>query len=142
MQKSGKILAAICVVAGVSALPASAQTVHRLATSSGLVAVGSSSNFEVLTQAGSGKVDYFCAAGEFAKRWLNARNSDRLVVTGVRDRSQYRANRLAVAFELNAPAGQGEDFLHVGGPRVGQSISVGHSAALCGRARINTVLDD
>ncbi|NDR59604.1 hypothetical protein [Aliiruegeria sabulilitoris] len=142
MRKSVKTLASLCVVAGVSAFPAAAQDVHRLATSSGLQAVGSNPGFEVLTQAGSGKADYFCSAGEFAKRWLNARNSDRVVVMSVRAPSQYRANRLAVAFELNAPPGPNKELLLFGGPRVGQSLSVGHAVSFCGQSRIQTVLEN
>ena len=107
-----------------------------------LEAVGSYPDFEVLTRAGAGKADYFCAAGEFAKRWLKARNADRLVVISVRDPSRFRANRLAVAFGLNGEEPAQADYLRVGGPRVGQAASVGHSIALCDAARASRVLEN
>ena len=95
-----------------------------------------------IARAGAGKADYFCAAGELAQRWLKAMNTDRDVVTSVRDRSRFRANRLAVAFELNGEEPAQADYLRVGGPRVGQAASVGHSIALCDAARANRVLED
>lgn len=142
MRISGMLFSAFCAVAGFAVVPASAQETHQMSTRSGLQAVGGTPNFEVLTRAGAGKSDYFCAAGEFAKRWLNARNTDRLVVTSVRESSRYRVNRLAVGFELNGPEPAQRDFLLFGGPRVGQSASVGHSNALCEGARANTVLEN
>lgn len=99
--------------------------------SNGLQAVGTERDFEILTRAGAGKSEYFCAAGEFARTRLGASNNDRLVVMSVRGNSRYRGNRLAVSFGVNAPEPPKKDLFRVGGPRVGQSASVGHANALC-----------
>ncbi|MDV7145013.1 hypothetical protein R3X27_20225 [Tropicimonas sp. TH_r6] len=133
MRKSmtvGTALLALLVMG--HAVPAQEAVIR--AAPEGLQAVGTAQSFEILTRAGAGKAEYFCSAGRFATLKLGARKTDRLVVTAVRVPSRYRENRLAVVFAVNGPEASEkplEDTLRVGGPRVGQSASVGHSEALC-----------
>lgn len=131
------LLAALVIGVGVTG--ASAQTLHRFSSSSGLSVMGAGSSFEVLTRAGAGKAEYFCAAGEYARRWLNARNNDVVSVVSRAGPSQYQNNRYAVGFTMGRVGPNRAFGAGLGGPRPGQSASVGHARALCSQAMINVV---
>ncbi len=133
MRRMAILTVAALALAG-APLALEAQGVESDVPENGLQVIGTASVFEVLTRAGAGKADYFCAAGRFAFGELGAAKADRLVVLAVRVPSKFRENRLAVVFGVNAPepaSKELQDTLRVGGPRIGQSASVGHSEALC-----------
>lgn len=120
---------------------ASAAQAASMITLADLTAVGTAEAFEVLTLPGKSKVDYFCAAADFAMRRLDASNNDRLVVTYTRAPSQYRASRLAIGFRLAAPdVRKGGPILF--GPRKGQVMSVGHARGLCNAVRAQRTRDE
>jgi hypothetical protein len=140
MRKSA--IGAILGVLMMGAVPvAAAQQIHRLSTQADLLAIGTSEVFEVLTRAGMGKADYYCAAGDFAWVRLNATNNDRLVVVYSRSPSQFVANRSAIGFRLAGPDTKTRSNWFLG-PREGQVRSVGHARGLCNVARANRRLDD
>ena len=111
--------------------PADAQAVRKLATESGLFDIGTAEEFEVLTLAGAPKSRYYCAAGQFAWLKLGARNTDDLVVMSGQVSSRYRDRRYAVVFGLASGQRQGLLTLHMGSPRGGQVMSVGHARSQC-----------
>ena len=119
-----------------AATTTSAQNVSRTSTESGLTAIGTAEGFEVLSRAGMGKADYFCAAGDFARSRLGAANTDRVRVIRGLGPSRFEPNRFSVEFKLAGPGG-GMFSVGVFGPRPGQNASVGHALALCSRARVN-----
>ncbi|MFV0334115.1 MAG: hypothetical protein ACK5JR_08615 [Tropicimonas sp.] len=125
---------AMMCAAFLMAFPALAQQpegFERLATRVGLVVLGNAQEFEVLTSAGSEKNRYFCAAGEFAHIRLGARSSDQLLVASRMVGSRYQSHRRAYVFRLAGEGRQDRFSLHMGGPRVGQVLSVGHARGMC-----------
>ncbi len=130
-----KKLVSVSALAVAFAVPATAQSVSRMNTEAGLMAIGTAQEFEVLTQAGAGKVEYYCAAGDFAKRRLGASNTDRVVVTRDVGPSQTTANRQAVGFTLASRDAVDTSSSVTLSTKVGQARSVGHSKSLCGQTR-------
>ncbi|MFD0979627.1 hypothetical protein [Tropicimonas aquimaris] len=132
-----KLLLFIALALAVAPQVSVGQTVQRMSTASGLSAIGPGPTFEVWTRAGMGKTDYFCAAGDFAKRRLGADNSDYLTVVGGRAPSKYANNREAYTFALG-PSGPSSSVVEMGaGPRSGQTITVRQARVLCSQARVN-----
>ncbi|MFV0334016.1 MAG: hypothetical protein ACK5JR_08105 [Tropicimonas sp.] len=130
-------LTAMVCAALLTALPvlaptgAGAQEFQRLASKAGLVVLGTAQEFEVLTSAGVGKSNYFCAAGDFAHLRLGAPDSAQLLVASGRVASRYQKHRRAIVFRLADGSPQGRFSLHIGGPFSGQVLSVGHARGLC-----------
>ncbi|SNS47577.1 hypothetical protein [Tropicimonas sediminicola] len=132
-----KILLSMALVLALAPQVSVGQSVQRLSTASGLSAIGPGPTFEVWTRAGMGKADYFCAAGDFAKRRLGADNSDTLTVVSGRAPSKYAANREAFTFALGAAGSTSSVGEMVAGPRTGQTSSVRQARVLCSQARVN-----
>lgn len=126
-----KLLAAIAVSASLFIQPVSGQQADTYHATNGLQVVGTAGEFEVLTTAGSGVSDYFCAAGEFAGRVLGARNTNQLLVVSVRGPSVFRENRRAVVYRVTPPGRSSGIVEMIAGPRVGQTTTVGHANVLC-----------
>lgn len=124
------VIATLCVFQ-----PAGAQSVQRHNAVNGLTAIGTAETIEVLTRAGTRTTDYFCAAGEFAKRKLGARGSDQVVLIFEGRRSVYQGNRRANGFTFVPQGGTVPAELLGEGGRVGQSQKVGTSTAGCGESR-------
>ncbi|RYH08416.1 hypothetical protein [Tropicimonas sp. IMCC6043] len=130
------MISALVGALAAGAAPAVSQGAVRYAAPDGLVVIGSSQEFEILTIAGRGKADYFCAAGRFARDRLGARNTDRVIVISGRTPSQIQPNRDAVVFAVTGPDGPRPPVARIAGPRRGQSASVGHANALCSLAHM------
>lgn len=125
------MISALLGALGASALPAAAQGYLRYAGPNGLQVFGTAQEFEILTIAGRGKSDYFCAAGRFARDKLGARNTDRVIVLSGRTPSRIQPNRFAVVFSVTGPDGPRPRVARIAGPWRGQNSSVGHANALC-----------
>ena len=113
------------------ALPASSQDTRRWTSDDGLTVVGNRSGFEVLSGAGSGKADYFCAAGTFAALRLGAAHTDRVVVVRGLGPSATQPTRFSVIYDILGPGKSSTTVQMLAGPRQGQVTSVGHARALC-----------
>ncbi|MEO1678042.1 MAG: hypothetical protein AAFU80_07770 [Pseudomonadota bacterium] len=122
----------------VLALTTSAVEAARSFTRAGLSAAGTADRFEVFSRAGVGPASYFCAAGDFARRHLNARASDRVTVVGPLSPSLTVPGRRSVVFAVG-PQGRSFDRSLLGDVLLrtgvtGSSRSVGASEALCDAA--------
>ncbi|WP_208349080.1 hypothetical protein [Pseudaestuariivita rosea] len=109
-----------------------------LLAQNGLRAQGNGGNqIEVFTRAGFHGRDYFCAAGDYARRKLGAGATDRVMITRAPGGSPTRPNRRSMSFELfpaGAPIDDKNSF--VLSPRnVGLSRTVAHSIHLCKEGR-------
>ncbi|MEM6741992.1 MAG: hypothetical protein AAF646_17920 [Pseudomonadota bacterium] len=127
-----RIVLAMFAVASL-ATPISASGQRALALN-GLSVQGKGERIEVFARAGNGGSDYFCAAADFARSHLNARATDRVVITSGLGPSQTRPGRRSVIFGLRPPgAGQerGLDLVFLRAGSEGTSRSVAHAASLC-----------
>jgi hypothetical protein len=125
------ILAAALALA--AALPGAAEARTRMTASNGLSVAGTAERFEVFARARSGGSDYFCAAGEFARRVLRARATDRVTVVAGLGRSPTRTTQNSVTFALSGPD-RTQPFvapLLLRPGRSGSTMSVGHAEFLC-----------
>ncbi|MCE8009365.1 hypothetical protein [Aestuariivita sp.] len=59
--------------------------------------------FEVIQRAGAGASDFWCAAGDYARRVLGVAANQPVYLVAGRDTAQTRTNRIAVTFSLDAP---------------------------------------
>jgi len=88
--------------------------------------------FEVLARAGTAGPDYFCAAGDFAQRFLNAGATDRVVVVEPSGPSRFNPGGRGMVFRV-APAGsvRPSGGITVRTGRAGENRTVAHARALC-----------
>ncbi|MBK0326911.1 hypothetical protein I5535_06335 [Rhodobacteraceae bacterium F11138] len=88
--------------------------------------------FEVVGQSGSANVDYWCAAGDYARRVLEAPLGQRIYIVRGRAEAETMARKSAVQFSLVAP-GQAVDkqigLLSV--TQVGENISAAMAFDYC-----------
>ena len=128
-SKTLALIAALCL--GATGASASVFTI------AGLQARGPAENFEVFVRAGRGSEDYFCAAGDYAKRALGARASDRIVITRGLGPSPTVGNRLSIGFSVQATAArsQGIDQLFLRLRQPGANRSVAFANHLCNGLR-------
>ena len=61
--------------------------------------------FEVLNEVGSGGVDYWCGAGDFARQVMGTAAAQRIYIWRGIGPSETRAGRKSVQFSLTAPQG-------------------------------------
>lgn len=94
----------ILVAAGVIATVAT-PTVAWRATNSHAVNALSPTSFEVIGRGGISSSDYWCAAGDYARRALGAPLDQRIYVSRARGRSETEHAKSAVQFSLEPPAG-------------------------------------
>lgn len=96
-------------------------------------------SFEVLGQAGSANVDYWCAAGDFARRVLRVPNAQRLYVSRGRARAATANRKSAVQFSLDPPP-DGDTAWHLllSVTRVGENLTAGAAWRYCLRHRAHS----
>ena len=94
--------------------------------------VSSANDFEVMARGGTGGTQYFCAAGDYAWRRLNAPAAARIVVTRPEGPSQNDPSRRAVGFTV-VPQGTVPDSRGITANvrTVGMNYSVSHARLLC-----------
>jgi hypothetical protein len=88
--------------------------------------------FEVVAKAGSGGMDFWCAAGDYARRALGAPPTQRVYVVRERGAAVTLNRRSAAHFSLLAPEGADTApgiFLSV--TRVGENLSAAAAQAYC-----------
>lgn len=94
--------------------------------------------FEVLARPGTSGRAYFCAAGDYAQRRLNARNSDSVVLVEPNGSSRAIDGGRSAVFEVRPQAeATREVAVLVRMNRAGDSLAVAHARALCGDSRNN-----
>jgi len=95
--------------------------------------------FEVLARPGSGAPDFYCAAGEFARRMLDARAADRVVVVEPVGPSRFNPGGRGVTFTVEPQGSVSPDRGFAARVnRVGANYTVAHSVAFCRSSRDNT----
>ncbi len=91
-------------------------------------------SFEVLGQAGSGNTDYWCAAGEYARRVLGVANAQRLYVSRGRAEAETANRKSAVQFSLDPPPNGDTSWrLLLSVTRVGENLSAIEASNYCAR---------
>jgi hypothetical protein len=117
---TSRVALALITVATLGATPAFAW--H--ATNSHTVNPLTPTSFEVIGRGGISSVDYWCAAGDYARRVLDVPIDQRIYVSRARGRAETENARSAVQFSLDPPASlpQGTPFL-LTVTRVGDSLS-------------------
>ncbi|NSX54027.1 hypothetical protein [Parasulfitobacter algicola] len=131
------------IVAVLFGVPAVASAESLLALNGLRTQSGAGSEIEVFTRAGSHGSDYFCAAGDFARRKLGADTTDRIVISRAPGGSPTRANQRSMGFKL-VPAGAKRSAKNsfVLSPRnIGLSRTVGHSVFLCKNTKGSRIND-
>lgn len=100
----------------------------------GMSVAGETAGFEVFPGRAAGGSDVFCAAGDFARRHLNARATDRVEIVHPIGPSRTRPGQRSVVFALRPPGSgrnAGLDTVVLRPWSDGVSRSVAFSAALC-----------
>jgi hypothetical protein len=115
------LIAAAALLAGT--LPAAA----AFRSVNGLTVAPAGDGFEVMTMAGRGALDYWCAAGDFARRRLGASTGSALTLTRGQGPSTALSGRRSVAF---APGGT-PGGLASPGLAPGSSFTVGQTKGFC-----------
>ena len=126
----------IVLAASVALLAAPATAATGLARN-GMAVAGDATAFEVFPGRAAGGTEVFCAAGDFARRHLDARATDRVEITGPIGPSRTRPGRRSVVFALRAAGtgnNRGLDALVLRPWAEGASRSVAFAEALCGVA--------
>lgn len=97
-----------------------------------VVPLSGPNDFEVLATGGTGGSQYFCAAGDYAFRRLNAPPAYRVVVTRPESSSISQPGRRGVGFTV-VPQGAtpGSSGFAANVRSVGANYSVSHSQLLC-----------
>jgi hypothetical protein len=88
--------------------------------------------FEVIQRVGAGPSDYWCAAGDYARRVLDTDAVERIfIVRGVAKNPEYRGKR-TVVFSLTPPAGAREkNPVYLSLKEVGQNLRSADAHAYC-----------
>lgn len=94
----------ILVAAGVIAVVATPSMAWR-ATNSHNVNPLSPTSFEVIGRGGISSTDYWCAAGDYARRELGAPLDQRIYISRARGQAETENAKSAVQFSLEPPAG-------------------------------------
>ncbi len=129
---------------GALAPPAAAE---RAMVRNGMVVQGDAPGFEVFPGRAAGGTDLFCAAGDFARRHLNARATDRVEIVHppASTSGATRPGRRSVGFALRPPgsgANEGLDRWLLRPGAVGTSRSVAFAESLCGVVERRRDADD
>ncbi|MEM9250534.1 MAG: hypothetical protein AAGB05_17815 [Pseudomonadota bacterium] len=131
----GALLAGLIALA-VAPFPSAAE---RALARNGLAVQGDRDGFEVFSRAGLGGVDYFCAAGDFARKHLNAAATERVEIAAPLGPSRSRPGQRSVVFEVRPPgrqANRGLDLVLLRPGVAGVSRTVAQSANFCTRPDI------
>ncbi len=131
-----KRLAAFTLALACAAVPAFAE---KGLARNGLAVTGDRSGFEVFSRAGLGGVDYFCAAGDFARTHLNAGATERVEITYPLGPSRTRSGQRSVVFKVRPPRtgnNQGADIVLLRPRAVGVSRTVAQAANFCTRPEV------
>lgn len=100
----------------------------------GMSVAGAAAGFEVFPGRAAGGSDVFCAAGDFARRHLNARATERVEIVHPIGPSRTRPGQRSVVFAVRPPGSgrnAGLDTVVLRPWSDGVSRSVAFSAALC-----------
>lgn len=88
--------------------------------------------FEVVGRSGSGGVEYWCAAGDYARRVLNSSATQRIYIVRGQGPSITTDRKSAVQFSLTAPAGSYTDpELVLSVTRVGENLNAASARNYC-----------
>ena len=120
-------LSHIAIAAGLAAGLAASPALASYRSINQLTVSGGAEGFEVLTMAGRGGSDYWCAAGDFARNRLGASPSSAITVTHTAQRSATAGNRRAIGFRLGSGGGAGATTKIA----VGRTMSVNAAEGQC-----------
>ena len=88
--------------------------------------------FEVIARVGNQPLDYWCAAGDYARRVLNARTPDKVYVWRPEGPSTVRATYRAVQFSMSVPpSGVAPPSFSINVKKVGENMAVSFADGYC-----------
>lgn len=131
------LLVALMALAGLAACASGTPLSPQYVAVNGLRVVPfDDGRFEVVARPGTGAADYFCAAADYAMRFLGAQAADRVVVRRPDGPSLANPGGRSVVFEV-APAGSvaRSRGILVRTNEAGANRTVAHARALCRSGR-------
>jgi len=122
----------VCLALGIALAATSANADIWRAVNQHEVAALKGGGFEVISEVGAGAADYWCGAGDYVRRRLGARGTQRIYISRALGPSVARPGKSSVQFVLTPPPGADTSTrLSLSVKAVGDNLSAAMAQQYC-----------